>query len=460
MQSDNDVKGLDPVAPVSTRAKPLENHPAQHQKTLGRGDLTLFTVSAILLLDPLMSTAAMGVSSVFWWIFLGVLFFIPFGLISAELGTTYPEQGGIYAWVRDAFGKRWGSRVIWAYWSNVAVWNPAMFILFAGMFSQIFYPELPLHGQIIIGIVLSWFCVWVNVLSLEVGKWVPNLGAISKIAIILALILGGSYYTARHGMANPITTEHFIPSWDGSLRYVPAVIYGMLGFELMSCGSEEIKDPARDLPWAIATSGLIIGGLYTLGTLGILVAVPVGEIHLVEGLMKTFLVFFGSTGAGYAIALLLGVASLYTFFSSAVTWTLGTNRAMAEAAQEGEFPSFFAWEHPRYGTPVGAAVANGVVCTAVFLLYGFLAGSNEDLFWNLFAFSAAIYFFPYCMMMLAFIKLRRVDGARHRPFRFPGKSQMAMAAAAFCGLLLIFCMGLIFYVPGEGMQWPIFLGTA
>ena len=92
-----------------------------HIKALGLKDVVLFTVSAILLLDTLAAGAAVGASAVFWWLFLGVVFFIPYALICAELGTAYPEQGGLYAWIRRAYGRRWASRAAWRSSSSRAV---------------------------------------------------------------------------------------------------------------------------------------------------------------------------------------------------------------------------------------------------------------------------------------------------------------------------------------------------
>ena len=131
------------------------NQPVVHKKSLRQRDMVLFTVSAILLLDTLTAAASVGASSVFWWVFLGIIFFIPFAMICAEMGCAYPEQGGIYAWIRDGFGGRWASRATWAYWVNTAVWMPAIFILFAGVFKQMFFPELSLGWQIGIGVMLT-----------------------------------------------------------------------------------------------------------------------------------------------------------------------------------------------------------------------------------------------------------------------------------------------------------------
>ncbi|MFT4825555.1 MAG: amino acid transporter, partial [Cryomorphaceae bacterium] len=298
-------------------------------KTLKQRDMVLFTVSAILLLDTLTAAASVGPSSVFWWGFLGVIFFIPFAMICAEMGCSYPEQGGIYAWIKNAFGRRWASRATWAYWVNTAVWIPAIFILFAGVFKQMFAPDLSLTAQIGLGLVLTWLAVIVNVVALDIGKWIPNLGAILKVIIFLAITVGAYLYAQDHGMANPLTLESMKPDWGSSLQYIPAIVYGMLGFELVSASSDEMKDPARDVPRAIFISGAIIITLYIMGTIAVLAAIPAGDINLVEGLIDTFKLFFGGSPAGNSFVLILGICALYTFFSNGVTWSLGCNRAAA-----------------------------------------------------------------------------------------------------------------------------------
>ncbi|MDZ7644651.1 MAG: APC family permease [Woeseiaceae bacterium] len=430
-----------------------------HVKTLGRRDIVLFTVSAILLLDTLAAGAAVGPAAVFWWIFLGIVFFVPYALISAEMGTTYPEQGGLYAWIRDAFGRRWASRATWAYWINTAVWMPAGYILFAGVFTQMFMPGMSLAAQIGLGVALTWIAVIINVVTLDVGKWIPNLGALFKLVIIVAIIIGAVLYTAEHGMANTLTFESMRPGFDGSLEYFSVIIYGMLGFELVSAGSDEMKNPARDVPVSILVSGLIIISMYTLATVAILAAIPAGDIDLVEGLVDTLRLFFGGTPAGDAFAIALGIGALYTFFANGVTWALGCNRAMAEAAQEHEFPALLGRERAVVSTPVGAAVMMGCVSTAALLLYGLMAESSEGMFWSLFAFSAAIFLIPYIILVFAFLRMRYIDGERHRPFRVPGGNGVAALLALTCGAILAFTLLLFVYTPGEGINWPIFGGA-
>ena len=233
----------------------------------------------------------------------------------------------------------------------------------------------------------------------------------------------------------------------------------MLGFELVSSGAAEMKDPARDVPRSIFISGFIIITLYILGTVAMLAAIPAGDINLVEGLMDTLYLFLGDSQLGQTAALILGVAALFTYFSNGVTWALGCNRAAAEAAIEGELPSIFALEHKTRGTPLGAAVAMGVISTAVLIMYGFMAGSSEELFWDLFSFSAVIFLLPYQGMLLAFVRMRIVDADHHRPYKIGGGLAMAKLCAYTCMLVLGLTIVLFLYTPGEGIQWPVFIGV-
>lgn len=419
----------------------------------------LFTVSAILLLDTLAAGATVGPSGIVWWLSLGLFFYVPYAAICSEMGTTYPEQGGLYAWIRDAFGRRWASRATWAYWVNTAVWMPAIYILFAGIFSQLFLPDMSLTWQIALGIILTWIAVAINIVTLDIGKWIPNIGAIIKVLVIAAIIVGAISYTRGHGMANPLTFGSMMPTWGSSLTYMSVIVYGMLGFELVSAGSDEMKNPARDIPVSIFISGFIIIVLYLLATIAILAAIPAEDIDLVEGLMDTLYLFFGETAAGRTFAVILGIGSLYTFFSNGVTWAIGCNRSMAEAAIEKEFPALFAKEHTEFGTPMGAAAMMGVISTATLMLYGWLSGSNEDLFWSLFAFSAVIFLIPYVVLVFAFLKMRKIDGDRHRPFSVPGGMVVATMLATICGTALILSMFMFVYTPGTGIQWPVLIGA-
>ncbi|MEH6551134.1 MAG: APC family permease [Pseudomonadales bacterium] len=423
--------------------------------------MTLFTVSALLLLDTLAASASIGVPSLFWWVFLGIIFMVPYALITAELGTAYPEQGGIYAWVRDSFGTRWGSRITWLYWFNAVIWNASICILFSGVFSQMFFPDLSFTIQLAIAISLNWLVTLLTCVSLSVGKWVPNTGAILKLIVFVAVIGGGIAFVLNGEveLANEFSWSALTPEWGSSTQYLSTIVYGMLGFELMSSASEEMENPTRDIPRAIFWSGLIVFSMYFLGTFAILVAIPAGEINLVEGLVDTLRMLFGNSTLGVATATLLGTFALVTFFTNATTWSLGCNRAVAEAAIDGEMPNIFGKEHAAYGTPVGAAIMMGIGATLLLLIYAAVVGSNEDLFWSLFAASGVLFLIPYVGAIAAFYYMRIHDGERERPFKVRGGNSMALFLSIVCIAILLMTIFLFMYVPGSGFDWPVVIGS-
>ncbi|MDO9122735.1 MAG: APC family permease [Anaerolineaceae bacterium] len=446
---------------VSTQS--ASGTPKGFKKVLRSLDMTLFTVCAILVMDTLAPSAAIGASSISWWVITLVLFFIPYGLITAELGTTYPEQGGLYVWIKNAFGEKWAARTTWLYWINVALWMPSVYILFAGMFSQLFFPEMGLWMQIGIGIIMTWITVWIGTMTLETGKWIPNIGAIFKAVIMIVIGVGAFFYAKANGVANDLSFKAILPEWGAGLAFLPVIVYNFMGFELMSGASGEMKNPGKDIPRAIIISGTLIAVFYIMGTVGILMALPLDQLGLVSGIVDTLKILLGGTPVGNAVVVVLGVAALYTFLANMVTWTIGANRTAAEAAKEHELPEIFGREHPVKKTPTGAFILTGIVSTVVIILYGFMAGNAEDLFWTLFAFSSMIFLMPYLALFPAFLKLRHSDPNIERPYRVPGGKIVAYILAVICELFIVQAVVLFVWVPGQPMDWafaaPVLIGV-
>jgi amino acid transporter len=426
-------------------------------------DMTLFSICAIIVLDTLGASASIGTSTITWYIITLLLFFIPYGLITAELGSTYPNQGGIYVWIRRAFGEKWAARTTWYYWINVALWMPSVYVLFAGVFSQLFAPDMSLTWIIVLGIVMTWITVAVGIITLEAGKWVPNLGAILKALIIMVLGIGGIVYALRNGVANDMSFKALLPTWDAGLAFLPVIVYNFLGFELMSGAAEEMKNPGQDVPRSIVSSGLWIAFFYLFATIGLLLALPLDKLGLVSGIVDGLKAMLGESPLASAVVLILGIGVLYTFFANMVTWTMGANRTAAQAAEEGTLPEVFGRLHPVNKTPVGAYIITGAVSTLVMIIYGLMAGSNEDLFWTLFAFSSIIFLLPYLMLFPTFLKLRSSEPQVKRPYRFPGGNAFGWIMSIICILFVIQAIVFFIWVPGSPVDWayagPILIGV-
>jgi amino acid transporter len=432
---------------------------------LGHADLLLFSVCAILTIDTLASAASMGVSWFTWWALTMVVFFVPYGLITAELGAAWPQEGGLYVWVREALGERWGSLCAWFYWINNAYWTPAVFMVFAGTLHSIALrdrvPAAMRDGmgaawlQAAIAVALTWLTVALGIVRLRVSKWLPNLGAVIKLALFVGLgVLGLAALLGGQPPANDFSAARFVPDWGESLTFLPVLLYNTLGFELMSSAGEEMRDPQRHVPRVILLSGLLIAAVYTLGVLGILLAVPLGELSLVTGTWDALVVLGRQWGAaGDAVVLLLGWGFLYACVANVVTWSLGVNRVAAAAAAEGALPAALGRLHPRYQTPHVAFVVMGLVSTVLLLGNALLSDRADNVFWMVFKLSGICLLVAYLLLFPAFLVLRYRRPDQPRPYTMPGGPVLAWVAA---GASWLFVAGscLLFFRPAPTAADP------
>jgi amino acid transporter len=426
-------------------------------RVLGRADLLLFTVSAILTIDTLASAASMGMTWFTWWAITMLVFFIPYGLITAELGAAWPGEGGLHLWVTEGLGPRWGSLASWLYWINNAYWIPSVYMIFAGTFDQMFLGSRSTWLQAGIAIALTWITVAIGVVRLSVSKWIPNLGAVVKVAIFLGLgLLGVGSLLAGRPPANDFSPAAFLPRWSDSLAFLPVLLYNTLGFELMSSAGDEMRDPQRDVPRVILLSGAVISVVYALGALGILLAVPLAELSIVTGTWDALAVLGKQWGAaGDTLVLLLGLGFLYACVGNIVTWSLGVNRVAAAAAAEGRFPAVLGRLHPRFKTPYMAFVIMGGISTALLVGNAALAESAQNVFWMIFKLSGLCFLLSYLLVFPAFLRLRYLRADRERPYRMPGGAAVAWLATLVCWLFVAGA-SLLFFKPAPGAADGLF----
>jgi amino acid transporter len=432
-------------------------------RVLGRADLLLFSVCAILTIDSLASAASMGVAWFSWWVITMVVFFLPYGLVTAELGAAWPGEGGVYVWVREGLGPRWGSMCAWLYWINNAYWIPAVYLVFAGTFHTMF-----LKGRLGpgfdegagatwlnagIAILLTWLTVAVGIIRLEVSKWLPNVGAVVKVAIFLGLgALGLQFLLSGGTPANEFSLQALLPSWSDGLAFLPILLYNTLGFELMSSAGEEMKEPQKDVPRVVLLSGAIICVVYMLGALGILLVVPLEKLSLLTGTWDALALLGQQWGtAGEALTLALGLGFLYACVANVVTWSLGVNRVAAAAAEDGMAPAILGRLHPRYKTPYVAFVIMGAVSTALLVGNALLSSNPSNVFWMIFKLSSLCLLLCYLAMFPAFLRLRQTHPDRSRPYRLPGGMPAAWAVTVVCWLF-VFLTCLLFFKPAPGSE--------
>ena len=217
---------------------------AEKPKVFGLFSMVLFSVSAILVADTVGSSAAMGVQGLGFWIILGLLFFIPYGFVTAELGSAWPDEGGIYVWVKTAFGPGWGTVTSWMYWVNVALLGALGVRAVPRRASRSPWGVdiAPLWEAVIV-IAMVWAIVLVGILPLEWSKFVPNLSAALKVIVLVGLGALGIAYVVKNGAANSFALGEWVPPWNTRQPLVPAdhhlLVHGLRAHELGRRGHQE-----------------------------------------------------------------------------------------------------------------------------------------------------------------------------------------------------------------------------
>lgn len=384
----------------------------------------LATVCIILVGDAVAPTASIGNSMYVWWAIMLVGFFVPYALISAELGTQYPSEGGMYTWIKKAFGKKWASRVAWFYWVNFPLWIASLADLITTMLMQMLGIEMEMWMVLIIQVAYIALVTVLGMLRISQSDWVSNIGAIIKIVLLGAIGALGFYVLFTKGTANPIESWHdLVPlasadggiDWAG-LSFVSLIIFNMLGFEVVGTFYDDMDKPKKQIPQAIIFGGILIAVFYILPSFGMGVGTPFEEIQTNTGFLDSYNVLMTHAGiseaAIQAITVVAGGLFILTLISNISSWTFGVYSVTAYAAADGMFPKSWA-KRNKDGAPYVVSIWSGVVAAilsvaGIILAYCFPDWEDgQNMFWAFFDLSLVCLLFSYIPMFAAFIKLHK-----------------------------------------------------
>ena len=396
------------------------------KKALFRFDLVFFTVCAILAIDTLSQSASYGFQTIFWLVVSAATFMVPYALLSAELGSTFPVEGAVFEWVRLAFGHFAGAITAVLYWLSNPIWLGGT--LAAGSIAAMD----ALWGthiadntglSIIIGLVFVWTAVTMNILSLRSMKWVPNYGSFVKIGLfvlfgVLVVITG-----TQHGFKGD--TSNFFPTNIAIfVGVIGVLIFQWVGFEMQSNASEEMENPQKDIPRAVALSGVISVISYAIPIAGIVLLLGSKDLSNVTSFATGYQTAVGNALGGSAqnvINFVVGLGIVFALLSSGVVWLMGSDRLMAIGALQGSGPRFMGHFSARFGTPITVNVLSGVLSSA-FVVATFLItqGNLRAYFGVVLGLAISTTTFSYLAVFPALWVLRRRYPNARRPYRVPG----------------------------------------
>jgi amino acid transporter len=378
------------------------------KRVLGRWDLIALFVVAVFNLNVVPSVAANGGVTVWLWLASLLLFFWPQGIAVIELAHRYPGEGGVYLWAKDVFGDFHGFLSGWCYWTNNMMYVPTVMLYFVGVSVFVLGPSHQSLAEnkvftVAASFVLLALLVVLNIVGLGVGKWINNLGGIGTMIAAITLVTLGMIVYFRFGTT--VTAADFqIPA---NPRFVlnsfGVICFGLVGLELASVMGDEIQDPERTLPGAVAWGGVLSGLLYIAATLTLLIAVSKNDISVLQGIVQAVSHMADRAGVGWVVAPFALMLSL-SIAGIGSAWLAGSARIPFVAGLDSYLPAWLGKVHPRYLTPYPALIVHAAISMALVALNSIGAGVQET-FQKLLSLAVVLQLVPFLYMFAALLKL-------------------------------------------------------
>ena len=385
---------------------------------LGLLDVVLMTVVGVVALRWVARAARMGAASITLWALAWLVFFLPLAFVVSELVSRYPDEGGLYAWTRRAFGPFHGFLCGWCLWVNNLVYFPSLLLfgaanaaLATGAGGAALSADRPyLVASVLAGLVAV---VLLNVAGWSRARWVQNVGSVGTWLPAFVLIGCGAFALATTGSATSFTPRTLVPAGDtlATLSLWSAICFAFSGFELTALVGQEVRDPSRTIPLGVLLAGALVTVIYVAGSASILIVVPAGSLAELSGIVDAIDLVarrMGLPGVAPLIAALLAVSA----FAMTSSWFAGAARVPFAAGVDEALPGAFGRLHPRFRTPHVALVVQGVAAAVIFVLSVALEVSGarpsiQDAYDVLVNLTILLYFVPYVYLFLAFARLRR-----------------------------------------------------
>jgi len=378
------------------------------KRVLGRWDLVLLFVVAVFNLNVVPSIAANGGVTVWLWLIALLLFFWPQGIAVIELAHRYPGEGGVYLWAKEVFGDFHGFLSGWCYWTNNMLYVPTVMLYFVGVSVFAMGPGHAALGDdknfaMLMSIGLLAFLTFLNVIGLGVGKWLNNVGAIGTFVAAAVLIGLGVIVCSRFGTT--VSTHDFSIPADPKfvLNSFGVICFGLVGLELASVMGDEIREPRRTLPGAVAWGGAISGALYVLVTLTLLVAISKNEINVLQGIVQAVSHMAARVGAGWIIAPFAVLLSL-SIAGIGSAWMGGSARIPFVAGLDSYMPAAMGKIHPKYATPHVALVVQGLVSLVLIVVNFTASGGVQEAFQKMLSAAVVLQLVPFIYVFAALVK--------------------------------------------------------
>ena len=410
--------------------------------------------------------AEFGLGAIFFFVVVGIGFLMPSALVSAELATGWPKSGGIYIWVREAFGDRWGFFAIWMQWIHNVTWYPAILSFVATTIAYVFDPALATNKFFILGVVLVsfWGMTIVNYFGIKTSSLVSTVGVIIGTLLpgVIIILLGLSWILGGHPLQIKTNAASLIPDLSSidNIVFMGGLFLTFAGLEVSAAYAGEVKNPQKNYPKAIILGGLITFCVLLLGSVAIAIVIPNKDISLVAGVMDAFKTLLAKYSLGWMLPI-IGILLVLGSVAEVNSWIMGPVKALYTTSVHGNLPPILQNQN-KYGMPTHLLLFQAIVVTASSFVILWMP-SLSSAYWILSALSAQMYLVMYIMMFTAAIRLRYTKPDVPRAYKIPNPHKGMWIIASLGLASSIFAIIITFFPPSQlhvGSLWAYdgFLG--
>lgn len=415
----------------------------------------MITASILISLRSLPSQAISGMNILFYFFVTTAGFLLPLTLILKMFGEAFPVEGGLYAWVKEAFGERWGFTAIFIQWMHLIIVSVLLLSFISGAIAYCFAPELSENRIYIlfVSLLFFWSATLISMRGLKVSARISTVcfitGVLIPAFVIVIFALANYYAGAIPAISFALTAENIIPDLSSlaALSVIAAFVNPFFGIEASAAHLGNLKNSKRNYLPIIIIGGLMCVAVNIMCSLSIAAVIPTGEISLVNGLLQTLSLLFNQFSSGW-ILIIIVVMIMFGTIGEINSWILAPARGLTLTAKNGSLPPFM--QHiNRNNIPSHTLIVQALAVTVFCLLFTLIPGLNSA-YWAMLSLLTHIYLVAYLILLLSAFKIK------DRLFEANGyssvKKKVMSGIAGAVGIITIIFIELVTFLKPDNIS--------
>ncbi len=414
--------------------------------------LAMLNVSIMASLRNLPLVAEYGLSAISYFLIVALLFLVPSALISAELATGWSKGGGVYIWVKEALGDRWGFFAVWMQWVHNVSWYPVILSFVASTLAYVIDPKITPSKGFVLAVILGsfWGMTLLNYLGIKTSSVFSTIGVILGTLIpgVFIIFLGLRWFFSDQPSHLIFSWENVLPKFEGIGNWVflGGLFLAFAGLEVSSAHAANVQNPQKSLPRSILLAALITFFIFMLGALSIAIVIPKEQISLVAGLMDAFGIFFNSYHMAWILPL-TGFLLILGAIAEVNAWIAGPVKGLYATSIHGNLPPIFQ-KLNKHGTPTNLLLFQAIIVSLASFVFLYMPTLSSS-YWILSAMSAQIYLIMYILMFIAAIRLRYTKPHVPRAYKIPYQHKGIWFTASVGIFGSLAAIALAFFPPSQ-----------